>query len=68
MGEERTVLEKACELKYYQACHYKWTDDRGPVATCNRGLLGKRCKSMLLRVYLDGRAMLTVIPHRRHQC
>ena len=53
MGEERTSsYEKACELKYYQACHYKkWTDERGLSDLQLAGdFLGKRCKSDALCV------------------
>ena len=71
MGEERTSsYEKACELKYYQACHYKkWTDDRGLSDLQLAGDFWENDVSLMrLHVsYLDGRrAMSMVIPHRRH--
>jgi len=57
MGDDRTnSYEKACELKYYQACHYeKWTDDRGLSDLQLAGdFLGKRCKSDALACVVSG--------------
>ena len=63
MGDERTnSYEKACELKYYQACHYKkWTDDRGLSDLQLAGdFLGKSVVNQMLSHVscLDGRRVL----------
>lgn len=57
MGDDRVnSYEKACELKYYQACHYeKWTDDRGLSDLQLAGdFLGKRCKADALACVVSG--------------